>query len=205
MCIRFMSRLRPMRFAGASLLAVTHLAGCAQARRTAAHDACTPPPSRALVPFAPARALALAGEYEITLLADEGPRTGQAAHGSISLHPSDTLRRYYVNPFGQGWRRRGDRPLMGWGQLHGDVGLMTAGTSLASRDSTWPGIVSSLDSLGAGLRFMFGYRLMLDGGFNELTVTAVSPDGFHGRWESSMGMTTYQAAGFFCARRRREG
>jgi hypothetical protein len=49
---------------------------------------------------------------------------------------------------------------------------------------------------------MLGYRPMLDGGYNELTVTDANGDGFAGRWESSIGTMTYRASGFFCARRR---
>jgi hypothetical protein len=91
---------------------------------------------------------------------------------------------------------------VGWADLRGDVGLATAGTPLASRDSTVPGVVSALDSLVRGLTFMLGYRLMLDGGGNELTVTRAERNRLEGRWESSIGPTTYRAAGFFCAQRR---
>lgn len=91
---------------------------------------------------------------------------------------------------------------MGWAELRGDVGLATAGTPLASRDSTTPGVVSGLDSLVGGLAFMLGYRLMLDGGGNVLTVTRAEGNRFAGRWESRIDPTTYRAAGFFCAQRR---
>ena len=175
--------------------------GCATAGGRSG-GSCTAPPSAPLVPFPPSRAIGLAGTYDIVLVADLGPRVGDSARGVIHLAKTDTLHRYYINAFGQGSRRNGDRPLFGWGELHGDIGLMTAGTPLASRDSAVPGVVASLDSLRGGLRFMLGYRLMLDGGFNELTVTSSDAAGFAGRWESSAGPTTYRAAGYFCARRR---
>jgi hypothetical protein len=155
-----------------------------------------------LVPFSPARALALTGGYELTIIADSGPRSGHSARGSISIAPNDTLHRYYINALGQGWRRRGDRPLIGWGDLHGDVGLMTAGTPLQSHDPGRPGIAFGLDSLRGGLRFMLGDQPMLDGGYNEFVVTAATAESFAGRWQSSLGPTSYRATGFFCAHRR---
>ena len=190
-----------VRWLNVILILFAAVGGCATAGGRSG-GSCTPPPSAPLVPFAPSRAIALAGTYDFTLVADLGPRTGHAAHGIIHLANTDTLRRYYTNSLGQGWRRRGDRPLFGWGELRGNVGLATAGTPLASRDSALPGVVASLDSLHGGLRFMLGYRPMLDGGFNELIVTSSNVAGFAGRWESSVGITTYRAAGFFCAHRR---
>jgi hypothetical protein len=154
------------------------------------------------VPFAPARALALAGDYELTIVADTGERAGHVARGTITLVANDTLHRFYINPLKQGWRRRGDRPLIGWGTIRGNVGLETAGTPIESRDPELPGILVSLDSLRGGLRFALGYRPMLDGGFNEFTVTSSNEEGFAGRWFASIGPTNYRATGFFCARSR---
>jgi hypothetical protein len=157
--------------------------------------------SAALAPFAPADALAFVGDYELTIVAESGPRPGHSARGSMSIAPNDTLHRYYINAQGQGWRRRGDRPLIGWGQVDGDVGLMTAGTPIESRDPAEPGIVFRLDSVGGGFRFMLGYRPMHDGGYNQFIVTDTTDTGFAGRWHSSLGPTTYRASGFFCAQR----
>jgi hypothetical protein len=197
------SRLLGSRFTATSL-AIAFASACASLRGGSGGAECQPPSSTALVPFPPARALALAGNYDLTLVADSGPRTGHTARGIISLIPNDTLHRYYINPLGQGWRRRGDRPLIGWGDLHGDVGLMTAGTPLESRDPTLPGVAFGLDSLRGGLRFMLGSQPMMDGGYNELTVTAADDNRFAGRWQSSLGPTNYRATGFFCAHRRGE-
>ena len=86
-----------------------------------------------------------------------------------------------------------------------EVGLMTAGTPLESRDANRPGVVASLDSLRGGLEFMLGYQPMLDGGYNALTVTSTRDDLFAGRWESSIGTVDYHAAGYFCAQRRASG
>jgi hypothetical protein len=79
---------------------------------------------------------------------------------------------------------------------------MTAGTPIESRDPARPGIAFDLDTLRGGLRFMLGYQPMLDGGYNEFTITAATDDSFTGRWQSSLGPTTYRAGGFFCAQRR---
>jgi len=83
----------------------------------------------------PARALALAGTYDVTLVADSGPRIGHSAHGTLSLTATDTLHRDYVNVLGGGiWRRHGDRRVFRWGSIRGDVGPLTAGTPIDSRD-----------------------------------------------------------------------
>lgn len=184
-----------------TLVAVATLAACGGLRTGGGGSDCLRPPSAAPTPFAPARALVLAGNYDFTLVADSGPRAGRTARGTISLTPNDTLHRYYVNG-PQGWLRRGDRPLIGWGDVRGDVGLETAGTPIASRDPSRPGIVFRLDSVRGGLRFMLGDQPMNDGGYNELTVTSADENRFAGRWQSSLGPTDYRATGFFCARRR---
>jgi hypothetical protein len=179
---------------------VATLPACATLRGRG--GSCEPPTaSAALAPFAPAQALGLVGDYQLTIVADSGPRLGHSARGSITIAPNDTLHRYYVNAPGQGRRRRGDRPLVGWGEIHGDVGLMTAGTPIDSRDPAEPGIAFGLDSLRGGLHFMLGYQPMLDGGYNDFIVTVTAAGGFAGRWTSSLGPTTYRATGFFCAHR----
>lgn len=48
----------------------------------------------------------------------------------------------------------------------------------------------SLDSLHGGLHFMLGYQPMLDGGYNDFTVTAADAKEFSGRWESELGPAT---------------
>jgi hypothetical protein len=183
-----------------SALALTAALSCAPGPFAAKRTRCDVPPTQALVPFAPRTAEALAGEYRLVLVSQVGPRSGKSSSGDLHLARNDTLHRYYLNALG-GWRRRGDRPLYGWAELRGDVGLATAGTPLESRGSDQPGVATDLDSLVEGFRLRLGYRLMFDGGWNELKVTRVSHSGFAGRWESSVGMTNYRAAGYFCAER----
>jgi hypothetical protein len=162
---------------------------------------CDAPPSQALVPFAPRTAESLAGDYHVVLVSQSGPRSGKSSSGELHLVRNDTLHRYYLEALGAGWRRRGDRPLYGWTKLQVEVGLATAGTPLESRASDQPGVVTELDSLVEGFRLRLGYRPMFDGGWNELTVTRLSPAGFAGRWKSSVGITDYRATGYFCAER----
>jgi hypothetical protein len=133
-------------FAGV-VLATTTMFACTTLRR-AGQSCHAPASSSALAPFPPARALALAGNYELTIVADSGPRPGHSARGSISIAPNDTLHRYYVNALGLGWRRRGDRPLIGWGEIRGEVGLMTAGTPI--RFKLWRNRASRLASTASG-------------------------------------------------------
>jgi hypothetical protein len=175
------------------------LAGCARHFSPSSTAACSEPPKRALVPFAPVQAVALSGNYELVVVAQTGPGRGRTAVGPLHLEETDTLHRYYVHVFEGPWHRYGDHPLRGWTRLAGDIGLATAGIPLDSRDSTLPGVVSSLDSVRAGLVLMLGYRPMLDGGYNEFSVTRELGDGFAGRWTSSLGYTNYEAAGYFCA------
>ncbi|MHB1265809.1 MAG: hypothetical protein ACYC1S_15560 [Gemmatimonadaceae bacterium] len=136
-----------------------------------------------------------------TLVALDGPRAGQVARGTLALVPTDTVHRLYDTRFGAPRRRRDERPLRGWAEVRGEVGLETAGTPLDSRDPALPGVVSILDSAQSRLTIRLGDRLMFDGGFNELTVTEAGDDGFVGQWRSSLGYTNYHASGDFCARR----
>ena len=92
------------------MVAVATVSACVSLRNGGSGSDCLRPPFAALAPFAPARALAVAGNYDFTLVADSGLRTGHTAGGIIFLTPNDTLHRYYVNG-PQGWRRHGDRPL----------------------------------------------------------------------------------------------
>ncbi len=147
------------------------------------------------------RALALAGRYSLTLVAVDGPRAGAIARGAITLVPTDSLHRFHETTFGAPRRLREERPLRGWAELQGDVGLQTAGTPLDSRDLEQPGVTSHLGAARGDLRFRLGDRLMFDDGFNELTVTETGDGGFAGHWRSSFGYTTYRAGGYFCARR----
>ncbi len=117
-----------------------------------------------------------------TLVALDGPRAGQVARGTLALVPTDTVHRLYDTRFGAPRRRRDERPLRGWAELRGEVGLETAGTPLDSRDPALPGVVSILDSAQSRLTLRLGDRLMFDGGFNELTVTEAGDDGFVGQW-----------------------
>jgi hypothetical protein len=185
------------------LLAISvALVACSRPRSSELSRSCVKPPATPLAPFSSALAEGLVGDFSFTVIAKSGPRSGKTAHGVLHLLSADTLQRYYVRGFRDEWRRIGNQPLVGWMHLEGDVALSTAGVPLNSRDSVLPGVASRLDSVRSGLRFMLGYRPMLDGGFNEFVITQVSMNEFAGRWSSQMGYTTYKASGYFCAVRR---
>jgi hypothetical protein len=99
-----------------------------------------------------------------------------------------------------------------WGSAKIDldrVGAYTEG-SVASEDSVAPGVVVSR-SESPGKRPTLGISLgsnrnrrgtyILDGAFIDARIVEVTPGGFRGPWEASVGPTTYRAAGFFCAER----
>ena len=88
---------------------------------TACHSGPTPAPALATCPatapsgarpFDSTQALALAGTYELVMLATSRGLAGAADSGRIVLAPTDTLRRYYRHGLA-GWIRRGERPLAG--------------------------------------------------------------------------------------------
>jgi len=183
-----------------SFLAISAMiAACARTRTGDISTSCAEPPAIPLVPFSSALAQRLSGDYSFTAIAKSGPRRGKAAHGVLHLVSADTLQRCYVHVFKGPTRRIGEQPLVGWTDLAGDIGMSTGGVPLDSRDSTNPGVASRLDSLRSGLRFMLGFRPILDGGGNEFVVTRVSVDEFAGHWSSQMGYTTDRADGYFCA------
>lgn len=184
-----------------ALLVPALVVGCASMSGSAGERGCVPPAAAPRGDMTVARALALAGRYTLTVVALEGPRAGKVARGMVTLVPTDTLHRFYETRLGAPRRLRDERPLRGWAELRGDVGLQSAGTPLDSREPELPGVVSTLDSRESHLALRLGERLVFDGGFNELIVTETGDAGFSGRWHSSLGYTTYHAGGYFCARR----
>lgn len=178
------------------------IAACTPPHSTELSRSCAKPPATPLVPFSSVLAERFAGDFSFAVVATSGPRSGNTARGVLHLVIADTLQRYYPHAFKNDNRRIGDRPLVGWAELDGDVAMSTGGVPLDSRDSALPGVSTSLDSVRSGLRFNLGYRPMLDGGFNEFVITQISANEFAGRWSSQMGYTTDRAAGYFCAVRR---
>ena len=181
------------------------LSACGAFRWSTRIPECRIPPSRPLA-LTPEQAIALTGEYDFAVVADVGPGKHRVSRGSLHLEPADTLYRYHGD-FKQRLRKGYERPLIGWANIDDQViGLATAGVRLDSRDRNRPGVVSDVrQGDDEGMRLMLGYQPMLDGGFNEFVITRAEGNAFAGRWESGAGMTTYRAAGYFCATRRAEG
>ena len=185
-----------------AVLGTLELSACAgwpRARRIE----CQPPEHTAPSPFA----RDLVGTYQLTFVATEGERKGHAVTGSLTLHQRDSLDAVVPridgtpNPYTR-------EPVWGAATLNLDeVGAYTEGT-ISSHDPSAPGIavheslrpngVRALAlSIGSG-RNQRG-RLILDGAFIDAPIVDVTPNGFRGRWDASIGTMSYHAAGFFCA------
>lgn len=151
------------------------------------------------------RSDALAGTYELTLVATSGPRSGEAVSGSLRLRPYGTRPAPLAAP---GVRY----PLFG----EADVDLTSVGAvapgALGSDDPQAPGVlVLEWPRAGApagtnevvlrlGAEGNREERLRFDGTSMALFVDRVDEDRFAGRWRSGAGEEL--AAGHFCARRR---
>jgi hypothetical protein len=79
--------------------------------------------------------------------------------------------------------------------------------ALASPDPAHPGVT------GQGSSVRIGMQCMMDGGGDDLFITAVSPQGFWGNWSSDLGIAVLvdstghkfpNPAGFFCAIRQQD-
>jgi hypothetical protein len=155
---------------------------------------------RRATPYDSSRAEALAGEYDLVLVAT-APGHGRRASGRLELLPTDSVRRRTAAPLsGTGPRVRGlDRPLWGSAALSGDS--LFYFPPLARRDPDNPAAVFITD----------GRLLLLTGpataGHAELRVTRVTAGGFWGRWQARSYLTIVPVAsdvweGYFCATRR---
>jgi len=198
----------PCATAGLALVAAS---GCATTRGQGAACERGPRPAAALADsITPAETLA--GDYRLTLVATEGERRGSVARGTLSLRAQpDTSLRHLAgsrNPYLS-------IPLYGWT----DVGVQQVGGvrngDLATRDPLAPGVRAEEFrwppgvagrreaerelSLHLGARGNRRDRAQLDGPYMALAVTELGATQFAGRWEASVGMSSYRAAGYFCA------
>lgn len=182
------------------------LAVLASAGWTAA--SCGPrPPAPASAPCAPAagplaagaRADALAGDFRLTLVASRGPQAGQSVSGRLTLRPFGS--RPVPVPAAPGVRY----PLFGGTEVDlAAVGALALG-EVRPADAARPGVLvmewaqSGVQqiTLRLGADANQGGSQRFDGTYTALTVTAVSPDGFAGTWESGAGEPV--AGGHFCA------
>ena len=139
------------------------------------------------------RAAALAGDYDLIQVRTQ-PVGGETSSGRLHLVPLDSAARAMAVGGAV-------RDLTGW--LEPTAGDSAWRSSVGSRDPMHPGVVLAGDHLRLGQASPDGYR-------ENLTITAVSPEGFWGWWKAEPGFdVTMDAesrvlpdpAGYFCALR----
>jgi hypothetical protein len=139
------------------------------------------------------RAAALAGDYDLIQVRTQ-PVGGETSSGRLHLVPLDSAARAMAVGGAV-------RDLTGW--LEPIAGDSAWRSSVGSRDRMHPGVVLAGDHVRLG-------QTNLDGYGEQLTITAVSPEGFWGWWKAEPGFeVTMDAesrvlpdpAGYFCALR----
>jgi hypothetical protein len=183
--------MRPIR-----AIAMLALAACHSAPPSNSEPArCGPNvPATAQHPVA-LRASALAGDYELIQVRTQ-PAGSKTTSGRLHLAPLDSLAR-------AGSVGGPVHDLVGWLELRdGDPAWQS---NAGSRDGSHPGVVL------AGEHMRIGHQGYLDGYTENLTITAVSPEGFWGWWKGERGLGVVaepesgrvlpDPAGYFCALR----
>lgn len=151
----------------------------------------------------------IAGEYLVTFVATTGERAGRSVSGRLTLFPRDSVR----------WRPRTingtpnpylTEPLGGSASIElGQLGAVYPGR-IDGTDPDAPGVILRVMQMRDNsweTTLMFGNTnnrqnaAVLDGPYFGASITEVTRSGFRGTWDSSLGITTYRAAGFFCALR----
>jgi hypothetical protein len=140
----------------------------------------------------------LAGEYRLTQITWQ-PAPPIVTRGNLHLEIPDSATREVPCGF-----RNIPRDLIGWYR------------SERASTSVWDSIIGSKDPLRPGVvvqgsELRIGQHCVLDGGGEDLEITALSSQGFWGYWHRDMGIAVLldtithrimpDAAGFFCARR----
>jgi hypothetical protein len=186
------ARLRPMALGIALLTA----AACATGQSGA--DVCRPPASGATQPEGDAARLA--GDYALTLVATEGPRTGATVAGRLTLEPQIDSLRQVRGPGGVTYPGV-TSPLVGSTTVAVDeVGAMVGG-DLTSADPEAPGVLVLVRPGETLLRLGSSANrpgvLQFDGPSTVMRAREADSDGFGGVWSSTGGDRS--AAGYFCA------
>jgi hypothetical protein len=135
---------------------------------------------------------ALAGDYDLIQVRTQ-PVGGETSSGRLHLLPIDSAGR-------AGAVGGSVRNLSGW--LESSTADTAWRSNVGSRDPSHPGVLLAGDHLRLGQPGLDRYR-------EQLTITAVSPDGFWGWWKAEPGFEvtrdaeTQRAlpdpAGYFCA------
>jgi hypothetical protein len=155
----------------------------------------------------------LGAEYELIIIGTSGAGAGRTVRGTLRLFaPPDSLRPY----------RRSDNtphpyltiPLIGTAVIDlARVGGLEDG-ELRSRDPSAPGVAveewnrtyqgKTLTQITLRLGSDANRRNVIrtDGPSNELFVDRIDSSGFSGRWYATLGLSDYEAKGYFCAIRR---
>jgi hypothetical protein len=152
---------------------------------------------------------ALAGEYQLWLVATSGTKVGSIVDGTLRLQPQTGELRYRS-------RRGADssvvHPLYGAAELGlGAVDAVEVG-SIRSNDPSAPGVlvIERHERAGQTPRAEITLRLgseanrrdrqRVDGGYTVLRVQELRPSGFSGAWAS--GVLRERSTGYFCAVRK---
>jgi hypothetical protein len=191
-----------------SVLLAAAIAACAPLSRDPAPADCGP--TRATLPR-DATAAGLGGHYNLVVVATEGERRGRVERGRMVLLPRDSASAI-VYTLNREPHPNAREPYFGTAEVALDsLGAYTRGT-LSSTDPTQPGIaiweyhwdraeeptsIQLIVGSGATRRDVITF----DGPYVDIQVRELTPGGFRGTWEASLGHTTYRAAGYFCAAR----
>jgi hypothetical protein len=191
--------------AGVIAVSLSALAGCVS--RASVIEASCAPVRGALA--AGAHADGLAGEFQLTLVATTGPRSGHAVSGHLWLELYGGAVTYPTPAAGQPGSDA-VYPLHGRAEIRPDLVGATVPGDIRSSDGSQPGVLviewdqpASTPSREITLRFgslanLPGNR-PIDGAYAALFLVSISSERFAGRWESGVsGMT---AGGYFCAER----
>jgi hypothetical protein len=158
------------------------------------------PPAEAVAPNA-SSLVALAGDYELTLVNSHGQYGDSLVRGQLRLWPNDSARRYaFLTP--TVGRRRGERPLAG--------AFTSQSATVPSYPNRWhPGGPTGPAIEVSGQTLYFGSIDGMDGSGERLRITGLSAGGFWGTWaheggiESAFDATTGQRlrepSGHYCA------
>lgn len=155
-------------------------------------------------------AVGLAGTYRVLLVGTGGEARGKQLRGNLTLVPHDSSRQRFFSFFG---RVNPSLRLPLYGQLDADLarlGAIVPGRSDGA-DPDRPGVeVRQVDAVYQDRPFTEitllvgdeGNRrdqITLDGAHFGMRVQHMAATEFRGAWRSSVGMTTFDASGHYCA------
>ena len=175
---------------------------CVGLRHHQSETCSPPPPSAGDIP-----ALDLAGDFELTFVATLGEHRGSRESGVLILKPRDSVRLHPVRLDGSPDPSRIE-PYWGSARIRLDrVGAYVEGT-VTSEKADAPGVLVTAVPSRRTISLSLGSArnqpavLVLDGRYVAAPITEVTPGGFRGTWDATIGTIDYHAAGYYCAVRR---